>query len=170
MSADTLSQPADTSEAGELIAAARHAVEAAETYGTLVRAAVGDRVADNGALRGRMLTRFQRQVHGLAWIETTIRVLAVTLTGPSASRRNELLARLTECRIASGRLNSLEDVLAHPQLNSRRADLAATDEELAALPVRGALAETGAVPALDAHGAALRADFSPLQKRTEARA
>ena len=73
----------------------------------------------------------------------------------------DLLQHLREKRIACGSLNSLEEVLAHPQLNRRTATIDGADIALAALPLAGALSQNGAVPALDADGAALRTEFSP---------
>ena len=77
--------------------------------------------------------------------------------------REQAVARLRAARIAYGAVNSVADLVAHPQL--RRIELEAPGGrlELIAPPARGgeAARDFGPVPALDEHGAALRREFAP---------
>jgi crotonobetainyl-CoA:carnitine CoA-transferase CaiB-like acyl-CoA transferase len=80
--------------------------------------------------------------------------------------RETAIARLNATGIACGRLSSLDDLAVHPQ--ARRIE-AETPTGPVALMGRGVrhLVEgaplAGAVPALDQHGAAIRAEFAPTQ-------
>jgi crotonobetainyl-CoA:carnitine CoA-transferase CaiB-like acyl-CoA transferase len=76
---------------------------------------------------------------------------------PSAA----LIDRLTEAQTAYGSVNSVHDLIDHPQLRTRRMQVRGRTVDVPALPWgtewdEGAFAEA---PALDAHGAALRAEF-----------
>ena len=79
----------------------------------------------------------------------------------SRHERDELIHMLLEAKIACARLSEMKDLNAHPQLR----ELEITGENgapirLADLPVRTESPRKSAVPALDAHGAALRAEFA----------
>ena len=76
---------------------------------------------------------------------------------PSAA----LIDRLTEAQTAYGSVNSVHDLIDHPQLRTRRMQVRGRTVDVPALPWgtewdEGTFAEA---PALDAHGAALRAEF-----------
>ena len=76
---------------------------------------------------------------------------------PSAA----LIDRLTEAQTAYGSVNSVHDLIDHPQLRTRRMQVRGRTVDVPALPWgtewdEEAFAEA---PALDAHGAALRAEF-----------
>lgn len=77
----------------------------------------------------------------------------------SRHAREALCERLQAARIAYARLNTVADLMAHPQLRTRLAELEGTDITLADLPVRASGAGPH-VPALDEHAAALRAEFA----------
>ena len=76
--------------------------------------------------------------------------------------RAEVVARLEAAQIAYGRVNSLADLAAHPQLRRAPVDTPAGELELVAPPARlvGEAVELGRVPALNAQGAALRREFA----------
>ena len=73
-----------------------------------------------------------------------------------------LAARLRAADIAFGRLNSLADVVRHPELRRVTVETAGGPAELAPPPVRreGEQANPGPVPALGAHTKALRREFA----------
>ena len=77
--------------------------------------------------------------------------------------RDQLVARLRAARVAYGAVNSIADLVAHPQLRRIELETPGGRLELIAPPARGALAarDFGAVPALNEHGAALRKEFAP---------
>jgi crotonobetainyl-CoA:carnitine CoA-transferase CaiB-like acyl-CoA transferase len=77
--------------------------------------------------------------------------------------RDQLIARLAAAKIAFGALNSVADLAEHPQLRRWTADTPAGPIDLVAPPARleGDEGAFGPVPALDQHGAALRAEFTP---------
>ncbi|MEO1686780.1 MAG: CaiB/BaiF CoA-transferase family protein, partial [Pseudomonadota bacterium] len=75
--------------------------------------------------------------------------------------REALIARLEAAGIAFGRLSSLDDLIAHPQ--ARFVTVRAGDAEIEVLAPGAVVAgapplRPGDVPALDAHGAAIRAE------------
>lgn len=90
-------------------------------------------------------------------VDGTVAEVFATLTSAEA------IDRLTTARTAFGSVNSVQDVINHPQLRTRR------------MPVHGHMADVPALPwitewedeayreapALDAHGAALRREFIP---------
>jgi len=76
--------------------------------------------------------------------------------------------RLTEAQTAFGQVNSVYDLIQHPQLRTRRMPVQGRDVEIPAAPW-GMAWDTGhfaAAPALDQHGAAVRAEFSGLKTDT----
>lgn len=76
--------------------------------------------------------------------------------------REEAITRLTAAGIACGRVSDMADLTAHPQARRVAAPTPSGPVEMMARGVRHdgvAPGGTGAVPALDAHGAAIRAEF-----------
>ena len=73
----------------------------------------------------------------------------------------ELVARLDEGRIAYGFVNSVADLVQHPQLRRYEVATPTGAVSVVAPPARSSTPrpEPGLVPALDAHGAALRKEF-----------
>jgi crotonobetainyl-CoA:carnitine CoA-transferase CaiB-like acyl-CoA transferase len=82
--------------------------------------------------------------------------------------RDDWCARLDQARIAFGRLSTLDDLIAHPQAWTIDIDTPAGPVTcLAPAGLHdGALPAAASVPAHDAHGAALRAEFGVLQSTT----
>lgn len=78
----------------------------------------------------------------------------------SALPRNEVIERLDAANIANANLNSVADLSEHPFLTNTRSRLAGHAVEMAALPVHGGLSTAADAPELDAHGDAIRAEFS----------
>jgi crotonobetainyl-CoA:carnitine CoA-transferase CaiB-like acyl-CoA transferase len=78
--------------------------------------------------------------------------------------RDALVVKLEEARIAYGRLSSLDDLRRHPQARWIEVGTPEGPVELLAPCARttGETAAFGPVPALDQHGAALRAEFAPV--------
>ncbi|MFQ6018853.1 MAG: CaiB/BaiF CoA transferase family protein [Kiloniellaceae bacterium] len=80
-----------------------------------------------------------------------------------ALTRDRVVARLRTADIAYGALNTVADLAAHPQLRRTEVAIPGGTAELVAAPAR--LSEgtpaIGPVPALDAHGAAIRLEFAP---------
>ena len=74
----------------------------------------------------------------------------------------EIIDRLTDAQTAYGSVNSLHDLIEHPQLRTRRMPVGSRQVEVPALPwVCEWDQETyPAAPAVDQHGAALRAEFA----------
>lgn len=70
-------------------------------------------------------------------------------------------AALDSHRIAYGRLNSVAGLSAHPQLRRSRHAHWRGEVDLPAPAIRSDWTRGGEVPALDQHGAALRAEFGP---------
>ena len=70
---------------------------------------------------------------------------------------------LNNAQIAFGAVNSPADLSAHPQLRRVTVETPGGPIDLVAPPVeeRGVAPDLGPVPALDAQGAALRAEFAP---------
>ncbi len=71
----------------------------------------------------------------------------------------ELHRRLTEARIAFGMVNDTTGLSEHPQLHRVTAEHESGSVRLPAPPVRADWATAQAIPALDQHGAAIRAEF-----------
>jgi itaconate CoA-transferase len=72
-----------------------------------------------------------------------------------------VIDRLTEAQTAFGRVNSVHDLIAHPQLRTRRMQVHGKAIDVPASPwgVEWEAPEFAETPALDAHGTALRAEF-----------
>ncbi|WP_029030155.1 CaiB/BaiF CoA transferase family protein [Salinarimonas rosea] len=79
-----------------------------------------------------------------------------------ALERDTVIARLEAARIAYGRVSTLEDLARHPQLRTVAVDTPAGPATLLApgALLDGETPRLGPVPARDAHGAALRAEFA----------
>ena len=77
--------------------------------------------------------------------------------------RDQLVVRLRKARVAFGAVNSIADLVAHPQLRRIELETPGGALEIIAPPARGerAARDFGPVPALDQHGAALRKEFAP---------
>ena len=76
--------------------------------------------------------------------------------------RDEIVRRLLDAKIAHGAVNDVADFAAHPQLQKVEIETPEGTVALIAPPARidGADPLLGAVPALDANGAAIRAEFA----------
>jgi crotonobetainyl-CoA:carnitine CoA-transferase CaiB-like acyl-CoA transferase len=75
--------------------------------------------------------------------------------------REQVVALLEAADIAYGRLSTLDDLVAHPQNRHVRVGLGDDEADLLSPPLgEGRLRELGAVPALGAHDAAVRAEFA----------
>lgn len=68
-------------------------------------------------------------------------------------------ARLSEARIAFGMVNDVPGLSSHPQLRRVTAEHEAGSVDLPAPPVRADWERSGSIPAVDEHGAAIRAEF-----------
>ncbi|MBJ3778112.1 acyl-CoA dehydrogenase family protein [Acuticoccus mangrovi] len=79
MTTASLSRDLDLPDPSVVLERSAEALAAAEVYSGRVRAAVREKVAGQGPVKGAVLTKYQRAVHGLAWVETTVRTLAATL-------------------------------------------------------------------------------------------
>jgi crotonobetainyl-CoA:carnitine CoA-transferase CaiB-like acyl-CoA transferase len=86
--------------------------------------------------------------------------VVVEVFGSEASAA--IVNRLTEAQTAFGHVNSVHDLIEHPQLRTRRMNVQGRSVELPTLPwgVEWESAEFAEAPALDAHGAAIRAEFA----------
>ena len=74
----------------------------------------------------------------------------------------QMIDRLTDAQTAYGSVNSLNDLIEHPQLRTRRMPVGLRSVEVPAIPWASEWdAETyRAAPAVDEHGAAIRAEFA----------
>ena len=74
----------------------------------------------------------------------------------------EVIDRLTAAQTAYGNVNSVHDLIEHPQLRTRTMPVGASRAQVPALPwqVEWEGAEFAPAPTIDQHGAALRAEFS----------
>ena len=86
---------------------------------------------------------------------------------PSAA----VIDRLTEAQTAYGNVNSVHDLIEHPQLRTRRMTVAGRTVDIPALPwSQDWDADTfPPAPELDAHGAALRQEFAAAQSQQAGR-
>ena len=75
----------------------------------------------------------------------------------------DIVDRLTAAQTAYGHVNAVHDLIAHPQLRTRRMPVGGHTVEVPAAPwgTEWDGDTFAAAPALDAHGAAIRAEFSP---------
>ena len=73
-----------------------------------------------------------------------------------------IVDRLTEAQTAFGNVNSVHDLIEHPQLRTRRMNVHGRSVEVPASPwgVEWEGAQFAEAPALDAHGESIRAEFS----------
>jgi itaconate CoA-transferase len=73
-----------------------------------------------------------------------------------------IVQRLTEAQTAFGNVNSVDDLIEHPQLRTRRMNVQGHNVEVPAPPwgVEWEDTEFAQAPALDANGAAIRAEFA----------
>ncbi|MFZ5710098.1 MAG: CaiB/BaiF CoA transferase family protein [Pseudomonadota bacterium] len=104
--------------------------------------------------------RFARNVDRVANSGEIDAMIAAVL---SRMDRETAIRTLTGAGIASGRLSTMEDLLVHPQARRLRADSPSGPVEMMARGTRVAGRPEpggGRVPALDEHGAALRAEFA----------
>ena len=76
--------------------------------------------------------------------------------------RDEIVGRLQGAKIAYGAVNNVADFAAHPQLQKVEVDTPEGTVVMIAPPARidDEPAQLGPVPALDAHGASIRAEFA----------
>ena len=74
-----------------------------------------------------------------------------------------LIDRLTEAQTAYGNVNSVHDLIEHPQLRTRRMPVAGRMVEVPASPwsVEWDPAQYPPAPRVDQHGEAIRAEFAP---------
>ena len=82
----------------------------------------------------------------------------------------EMIDRLTDAQTAYGSVNSLNDLIEHPQLRTRRMPVGSRSVEVPAIPwVSEWDAESyRAAPAVDEHGAAIRAEFASASSQEAA--
>lgn len=102
--------------------------------------------------------RFATNVARVAHRDAVEALIAPVLAGMD---REAAMARLGAAGIACGRLSGMDDLVAHPQARRIEVDSPTGPVAMMGRGVRfsdGGLG-TGAVPALDQHGAALRAEF-----------
>ena len=74
----------------------------------------------------------------------------------------DVIDRLTAAQTAYGNVNSVHDLIEHPQLRTRNMPVGASRAQVPALPwqVEWEDADFSPAPAIDQHGTALRAEFS----------
>jgi len=97
-------------------------------------------------------------------VERMAEVEALVAPAFAGIDRETAIARLNAAGIACGRLSSLDDLAEHPQARRIEAETPTGPVALMGRGVRHLVEETpppGAVPALDQHGAAIRAEFDP---------
>ena len=97
------------------------------------------------------------RVANRAWVDG--KVAAVF----GALRSASVIDRLTEAQTAFGNLNSVHDLIEHPQLRTRSMPVNGHSVEVPASPwsVEWDRDSFAAAPASDQHGAAIRAEFAP---------
>ena len=90
----------------------------------------------------------------------------------AAHTSSEMIDRLTAAQTAYGNVNSLNDLIEHPQLRTCRMPVGTRSVEVPAVPWSGEWDAQSyrAAPAIDEHGAALRAEFSVARSEHEAAA
>lgn len=76
--------------------------------------------------------------------------------------RDEVVARLRDAKVAYGALNTVADLAEHPQLRRTEVETPKGPVNIVATPIRRSTSEhrLGPVPALGAHSASLREEFS----------
>ncbi len=97
------------------------------------------------------------RVANRAWVDGRVAEVFAAHTG------SEMIDRLTEAQTAYGSVNSLADLIEHPQLRTRRMPVGAREVELPAPPWQAEWDRDTfePAPAIDQQGAALRAEFAP---------
>ena len=82
----------------------------------------------------------------------------------------EMIDRLTDAQTAYGSVNSLNDLIEHPQLRTRRMPVGPRSVEVPAIPWASEWDEASyrAAPAVDEHGAAIRAEFAAAASSPQA--
>jgi itaconate CoA-transferase len=90
------------------------------------------------------------------WLDA--KVAAVFAASPAA----EMVERLTEAQTAFGSVNTVDDLIEHPQLRTRDMPVGGHTVQVPVAPwgVEWEDERFAAAPALDQHGAAIRAEFS----------
>ncbi|MDO7843392.1 CaiB/BaiF CoA transferase family protein [Sphingomonas immobilis] len=116
-----------------------------------------ERVLDNPGLAAD--ARFNGNSQRCAHREALDTLIAATFAQRSHA---DLVAVLTTANIAFASVNEVADLSRHPQLRRIEADSPTGAVSLPASPVQwdGAAPGTGAIPAIDAHGSAIRAEFA----------
>jgi crotonobetainyl-CoA:carnitine CoA-transferase CaiB-like acyl-CoA transferase len=111
--------------------------------------------------------RFDRNVHRIRHRAELDAAVQARLAGRTVAA---LVADLDAARIAYGRVSDLAVLAAHPSASFLAVETPAGPVEVLAPPVivDGRRAAPGRVPALDEHGAALRAEFDPARTPAEA--
>ena len=81
--------------------------------------------------------------------------------GSTSCERAEMIDRLTDAQTAYGSVNSLNDLIEHPQLRTRRTPVGPRSMAVPANPWASEWDGESyrAAPAVDEHGAAMRAEF-----------
>lgn len=98
-------------------------------------------------------------------VDGTVAVVFATLTSAEA------IDRLTTAKTAFGSVNSVQDLISHPQLRTRRMRVNGHHADVPALPWITDWDDEGypEAPALDAHGSALRTEFANSETAAFAR-
>lgn len=92
---------------------------------------------------------------------------AIVTEAFSAHDTVSVVAMLDSAKIANSRLNSVAELSEHPFLRNTSAQIAGTDIEMAALPVRTDGHAPHLVPALDQHGKTIREEFAQSAARVK---
>jgi crotonobetainyl-CoA:carnitine CoA-transferase CaiB-like acyl-CoA transferase len=89
----------------------------------------------------------------------------------AAHTRSEMIDRLTEAQTAYGSVNTVNDLIEHPQLRTRPMPVGTRSVEIPALPWTSEWdgASFPAAPRLDEHGAAIRAEFGSTELEPRSR-
>ncbi|MBS0447162.1 MAG: CoA transferase [Proteobacteria bacterium] len=96
-----------------------------------------------------------------AWVDGRVAEVFARLTSAEA------LDRLTAAQTAYGNVNSVHDLIEHPQFNTRRMPVAGRTVEVPAAPWRMEWDgdEYAAAPQLDEHGTTIRHEFAAEERR-----
>ena len=96
------------------------------------------------------------RVENREWLDAKVAAVFNAHTGA------EMIDRLTDAQTAYGSVNSLHDLIEHPQLRTRRMPIGPRSVEVPAIPWVSEWDRESyrAAPAVDEHGAALRAEFA----------
>ena len=122
-------------------------------------------VLQDPALQGdaRCATNAARVAHR-EWLDGLV---ATVFAGHTSA---EMIDRLTDAQTAYGSVNSLNDLIEHPQLRTRRMPVGPRSVEVPAIPwaCEWDSESYRAAPALDEQGAAIRAEFASAVSSTQA--